>query len=474
MKQRKLSIGLVTACAALAFVACEDDDDKKDKGKEQDEQAQRGTGGGGRPSNPGVTSDEVLVGMNAAFSGPSVGLGVEMWRGAKLAFQEANANGGVHGRTIRMALADDGYEAERAAPAVLKLIEEDNVFNTGWSVGTPTIVKTLPVVLRYHQSEDLFHFGCFTGAQPQRNPPYRKAVFNLRASYRQETAAMVDAFVDMGLEKIGTFVQNDAYGTDGREGTVRALRKHGLELVEDQRYERGQEYSEDYAPQMKSLKKAGVEAVIMVGSYQACGGAIRDAREMGWDVPIHNVSFVGAEQMLDFLKKDQDKVDNILENLIVSQVVPHYDDTDLPAVQQYRKAMDKYNPRVPDKAKGEGYTPSGKYSFGSLEAYLTGQVYLKVLRQTGKDLTRKKFITTAESGMCDEPETEVTGDGGADKTKGGGGAVQKPGDCTFDIGVGVPASFGPEDHQALDKVWFTYATEDGWRPTDDVSKVIDL
>ena len=34
----------------------------------------------------------------------------------------------------------------------------------------------------------------FTGAQPQREAPYNEYVFNLRASYRDETAGLVENF----------------------------------------------------------------------------------------------------------------------------------------------------------------------------------------------------------------------------------------------------------------------------------------
>jgi branched-chain amino acid transport system substrate-binding protein len=42
-------------------------------------------------AEPGVTDREVVLGQPAAFTGPSAGLGIEMWRGASAAFEEANA-----------------------------------------------------------------------------------------------------------------------------------------------------------------------------------------------------------------------------------------------------------------------------------------------------------------------------------------------------------------------------------------------
>lgn len=396
----------------------------------------------------GVTETEVLVGMPAAFDGPSTGLGVEMWRGVQAAMDEANAKGGVHGRKIKLILASDGYDAERAAPALAKLVAKDKVFAVGFGVGTPTIVKALPVALKYHNDSGLFYFANFTGAQPQREAPYNKVVFNVRASYRQETKAMVDGFVGMGRKKIGIFVQDDAYGASGRDGVKRALDSHGLKMAADTTYPRGQVYDVSTADQVKILRDAGVDAIVAVGAYQSCAALIRDARAAGWDVPIHNVSFVGADQMLSLLKTEEGRTKTTLTaNLINTQVVPPYADDSNKLVKEYRAAMDKFKPTTPTAKKDGGvfdgsYTPSGAYSFGSLEGYVSARVFLTVLDKAGKDLTRKGFYTAAE------------------------------GIGKFDIGVGAPMEFSPTRHQALDKVWFTCATADGWKATENPASCI--
>jgi ABC-type branched-subunit amino acid transport system substrate-binding protein len=390
----------------------------------------------------GVTPTEIVIGQAAAFSGPSAGLGVEMWRGASAAFAEANAKGGVHGRKIKLVLADDGYDAERAQPAVVKLIEQEGVFALFGGVGTPTIVKALPVVLSYFQKNGLFYFANFTGAMPQREPPYFAAVFNVRASYRQETKAAVDMFVAMGKKKIGTFVQDDAYGTDGREGVKLALAAHGLELVADTRYPRGQKFEVANDAPVKLLRDAGVDAVIMVGAYQACGGMVRDLRNAGMDLPIHNVSFVGADQMRELLLAVDKPSGKVLTRLVNTQVVPHPDEAGTPIVAEYRAAIDKHDPKLPAGLGDAGYAPKNKYSFGSLEGYISARAFLAVLDRTGPELTRQSFYKTAE-------------------------AMGQ-----FDLGLGVPAELSPTRHQALDKVWFTVMTPQGWKQTDDPAAMV--
>ncbi|HLA79024.1 MAG TPA: ABC transporter substrate-binding protein [Vicinamibacteria bacterium] len=383
----------------------------------------------------GVTPEKVVLGQPAAFSGPSAGLGVEMWRGAWAAFQEANDAGGVHGRKIQLVLADDAYDAERAAPAVTELVRA-RVFALFGGVGTPTIVKALPVVLENFNKDGLFYFANFTGAQAQREAPFERCVFNLRASYRQETEAMVAAFSAMGRRKIAIFVQDDAYGASGRDGVRRALAARNLSLVADTTYRRGQRFEASTMTQVEAIRAAGAEAVIAVGAYQACAAFVRDARNAGLTIPIHNVSFVGPDQMLALLRDEEKRTGKRLTaNLIVTQVVPSYLDTRIPVVSAYRMAMNRYDPTIPPGIGDGSYRPGSRYSFGSLEGYVSAKAFLAVLRKVGPELTRKRFYETAESMG------------------------------RFELGLEAPAEFSAGRHQALDKVWFTYVAESGWVTT---------
>jgi ABC-type branched-subunit amino acid transport system substrate-binding protein len=70
----------------------------------------------------GVTDSEIRFGISAALSGPTKELGQNMQRGIVAAFNVANANGGVHGRQLRLIAADDGYEPTRTAVTMKQLL----------------------------------------------------------------------------------------------------------------------------------------------------------------------------------------------------------------------------------------------------------------------------------------------------------------------------------------------------------------
>jgi branched-chain amino acid transport system substrate-binding protein len=385
---------------------------------------------------PGVSSREIRIGMSAAFMGSSAGLGTELYRGAQAYYAEINARGGVHGRALTVIPLDDDYQPVPCIRNTIQLVEKEGVFFLSNYVGTPTLTRALPVIKRYG---DVILVGNFTGAQPQREVPYVEHVFNIRASYRQEMLALVDRFWQQGARRFGVYYQADAYGRSGTDGVARALAVRGSKIVGEATYQRGAKFADDMSPAAKELRTAGVDVVLCTGAYQGCGAFVRSARDLGWAVPISNVSFVGSDAMLALLlKHGQERGRDYTRALVNSQVVPSYDDGGLPGVAEYRALMDKHSPAVPPALQDPRYVPQ-RYSFISLEGFINAKVSVEGLRRAGPNPTRAGLRQAFESIR------------------------------SFDLGIGAPLSFGPERHQGLDNVYFTYVEHGRWSPIADWS-----
>ena len=114
---------------------------------------------------------------------------------------------------------------------------------------------------------------------------------------------------------------------------------------------------------VKTLREGRVDVVLCTGVYQGCAAFIRSARDLGWNVPISNLSFVGSEALLGLLTEHGRKAGQDYTRAIInSQVVPSYDDLTLPGVREYRALMDKNNPAIPHSLRDPRYTPRS-YSF---------------------------------------------------------------------------------------------------------------
>jgi ABC-type branched-subunit amino acid transport system substrate-binding protein len=301
--------------------------------------------------------EKLVIGMSAAFQGPSRGLGIELYRGAMAYIDDVNRSGGIHGKRLVIKAYDDGYNPTPAIDNTIQLVEKDKVFLLFGYVGTPTVTRILPLTKRY-RDQSVFLFFPFTGAEPQRQPPYDQFVFNLRASYQEETEGLVEQILAIGRKRIAIFYQIDAYGRSGWDGVRRALAKKKLHIVAEATYRRGTAFQDSLSKQVDILRQARPDAIISVGAYAACAAFVRDARDAGWNVPIANVSFVGSENLLGLLvSAGKAAGKDYTVNLINSQVVPSYLNEALSAVWEYRELMERYQPQGPAGVADPAYTP---------------------------------------------------------------------------------------------------------------------
>ena len=430
MLTRRLLIGAGMAAPWLRAMAAGADAAETTPGDLQ------GVTAGPETGDAGVSDSEFLLGMSAAFSGPSRGLGIELHRGASAYFEHTNRQGGVAGRRIRIRTYDDGYQPDPAVNNTMTLMLDDRVFLLFGYVGTPTVTRVLPMLKKFQDRGTLLFFP-FTGAAPQREPPYGDFAFNLRASYAQETAGLVDNFVALGKRRIAVFYQADAYGRSGWSGVRAALARHGETIVGEATYRRGTKFTSILRPQVEILRKSGPDAVICIGSYAACAAFARDAVNLGLEVPMANLSFVGSENLLKLLLEALPDAGRYTRLLVNSQVVPSYEDVTIPAVREYRDLMSRYDPQAPEELIKEPYTPF-PHSFVSLEGFLDAKLLVEVLRRLGDNPSRQGLEAAVFS--IDD----------------------------FDLGIGERVSFGPGRRQGLHKVYYTvvegerFVTLDDW------------
>jgi branched-chain amino acid transport system substrate-binding protein len=233
----------------------------------------------------GVTADTIVIGQSAALSGPAEALGKEMKLGADMYFKVVNDAGGVNGRKIKMISLDDGYEPDRAKANTKKLIEEEKVLALFGYVGTPTSNAALPL---FTEAKVPF-IGAFTSAQSLREP-FNRCIFNVRASYFDETERIVENLVAQGVKNIAVFYQNDAYGKAGLAGMERAMKKRNLPIMALATVERNTVNVDDA---VKIMVKADATAIVMISAYKSCAAFIREMQTKGKFPLFWNVSFVG-------------------------------------------------------------------------------------------------------------------------------------------------------------------------------------
>ena len=306
----------------------------------------------------------LVLGQSAPFTGPAAQLGIQFQQGAKLFFDQYNAQSGQRPITIRF--LDDGYDPERTAANTRQLIQEQ-VFALFGFIGTPTSLAALPLAA----AESIPFFAPFSGAMSLREP-FQRNVFHVRASYNDETAQIVRHLTTIGNNKIAVFHQNDAYGKAGLDGVTLALAQQKLQPVATAVVERN---SVDVDAAVRAIVAAQPHAVVQISTYKSCAAFIRAARKAGFSGSFYNVSFVGAEALSNELGKDGSGV-------VVSQVVPSPSSGTSALSREYQEAMRKAG--------------AGAGTYASIEGYLAAKVFAEGLKRA-KAPTRDGLIAGLES-----------------------------------------------------------------------------
>lgn len=351
----------------------------------------------------GVTSSSIAFAQVAALEGPAAALGQGMRLGMQAAFEEANAAGGVHGRTISLDSMNDNYEPDRSVALVKSVVEGNNHLGLIGAVGTPTASATQPIATE----ANIPFVGPFTGAGFLRDASLGN-VFNVRATYFAETEAWIEYLVDQqGMKSIALLYQDDGFGRVGLAGVTAALERRGMTLVAEGTYTRN---TTAVKKALLTIKKAKPDAVVMVGAYKPVAEFIKLSRRLKFNPTFVNISFVGSDALAQ-------ELGDAGEDVIISQVVPFPWDATVPAVAQYQAAL-------------KAVAPDANPGFVTLEGYLTGRLALAALEAAGADLTRQSYLDAL-------------------------GGLQ-----TLDFG-GVTMTFGPNDNQGMDSVFLTRITKGG-------------
>jgi ABC-type branched-subunit amino acid transport system substrate-binding protein len=315
----------------------------------------------------GISEDTILIGQSCALKGPARQLGKGMRDGALAYFEHINANGGIKGKKIKLISLDDGYEPGACKRNTSRLIDKEKVFLLFGYVGTPTSKAAFPLI----KAQKVPFFAPFTGAEFLRSPVTTE-VFNIRASYYQETEAMVEQLLLNGKNNIGVFYQNDSYGSAGLEGARLALERRGKKIIAKASYERNTVAVNDA---VKLLSSIDLDAVIMIGAYAPCARFISKMRDRNSSALFVNVSFVGADALAL-------KLQNKGLGVVISQVVPYPYDKRVEVVAEYHQLLKQYAPAVDP-------------SYPGMEGFIAAKGLTAILGKM-KTLTRPEFIRVAE------------------------------------------------------------------------------
>jgi branched-chain amino acid transport system substrate-binding protein len=325
-------------------------------------------------AEPGVTDQEILIGLFAPMSGQLAAFGFDPLQAAKMWYEEINKKGGIHGRKIKVAIEDDKCSPTEAVAVVKKLVTVDKVFLVNGGSCTAAAVATQEFVTR-----EKVPFVMLNAAGDGGVFPATRYMFGAFGGTQRTVGATIMEFAIKELKgkKIAFIAHDDDFGNSNWSTAQAVAKRLGVEVVAIERIP--PRITDVTAPMLK-IRAANPDVLIST-AYPA--PAVLIAQKYA-EYGMTKIPLVQAVQGVPIPAVYAKNVGNpaALTNFYYGS--PLNDLTDGPKQQKW---IDLYKTYYPDRKPGAFMT----YGLPSAMAITMA------LEKAGKDVTREKFVDAMET-----------------------------------------------------------------------------
>ncbi|MGB1255959.1 MAG: ABC transporter substrate-binding protein [Thiolinea sp.] len=357
----------------------------------------------------GVTDDEVIIGSNQDMSGVFAAFGAPAIAAANLYFDKVNADGGVHGRKIKLVVEDHAYQMPKAMQGLNKLVNSDKIFAMFLQLGTPMNMAAFPLM----EKKQIHNVFALTGARQMIDPltDYKWAGFS--SYYDQINYGLKWLAENKGAKNICAMYIPSDFGLETQESAKATVEELKLKYAGETTHKPDEQ---DFVGSLTKLKGEGCDTIAIALSVRQAITVVATAKKMGWE----DVNFLGASASFHTAVA---KVPGGITNgfYAAASWLDLDGRQDVPEVAAWLKELE---------AAGE------KPSSGGLLGRHAAEVMVKALEAAGKELTPESFKKGLESVSYD------------------------------DALLGVKVNYG-EDHQGVDDVILSQIVDGQWVRIDE-------
>jgi len=356
-------------------------------------------------SDPGISDDEIVLGVTQPLTGPAAGWGKPITGGMQAWADHINSQGGIHGRKIKLIIKDDGYNPARAMANLQEM--KNKIFAVVAQLGSAPCnaakdfypENKIPLITAYG-SLDIY------ANQPKEA---QKWYFISYPDYEDETEFLAEyAMKNLGAKKIAHFYQNDEYGLSANAGIKKALKAHPgkAELVAEVPYEVTERALGTHA---LKLKEADADIVIMTTMMSSGAIMTKELAKIAYR-PTRMGNFpIGMPVMY---KLAGEAWEGTYTNMSAHMSLPGFH----PEADRVAAIINKINPKL------KGYEVLTLFGAASMMHFAEGA------KNAGRNLTRESLIKGMEMIKNWKPE-----------------------------GMGAPVTYGPDRHNGNNAVWLQVA-----------------
>jgi branched-chain amino acid transport system substrate-binding protein len=323
------------------------------------------------------SKDEIRIGQTLPYSGPVSGFAA-IGRVQEAFFAKVNAEGGIHGRKIRLISRDDAYSPPKTVEQTRELVEKDEVLLMFNSLGT----ATNGAVHRYLNDRKVPQLFVVSGAAKFADPKnFPWTIPGVLGNATEGSAYARHILQTRPDAKIAILSQNDDFGRDYLAGFKRALgNKAAAMIVAEMTYENS---DPTINSQLAALKASGANTLLSVTLGKFTAQMIRGISDIGWKPEVTYIP-QGSSSITFLEPAGLENAVGLVSNVSQKDINDDQWSND-EEVKEYFAFMRQFLPSADPH--------NALYALG----YMNGHLLVEVLKACGDDLSRENVMRQATS-----------------------------------------------------------------------------
>lgn len=243
----------------------------------------------GSPASSGSTGGEsteevIRIGANLELSGQVASYGSSIGQGADLAIKEINDAGGIDGKKIELVKVDNKSENSEATSAAIKLATQDKVVAMIAPATSGNVLATAQIA-NSNKVPTVTASGTAPNVTENADGSINDYVF--RTCFIDPFQGIVAANFateELGAKNVAIYADNSSDYAKGLAASFKAqIEKNGGKVVAEEFYIAK---DVDFKSTLTNLKSKNPEFVFIPGYYEEVGLIVKQARELGIEVPL--------------------------------------------------------------------------------------------------------------------------------------------------------------------------------------------
>ncbi|MCI9548506.1 MAG: ABC transporter substrate-binding protein [Oscillospiraceae bacterium] len=247
------------------------------------------------PTQQEGTGDEaknpIRIGLSTPITGSFAENGIGTQAAVEMAVEEINAKGGINGRLVELEIQDSKSDATQAAQIATMFTEDSSILAEIGDFASGACIAAAPI---YQEA------GMVQLSPTASNPDYTlqgDCMFSIFGKTTDEGRFIADYLLKkyMGAQNVGVIYVNSDWGAEAYDILSGCCQDNGVNIVASETFFEGEK---DFNAILTKVRQTNPDTVMLMMGYDSGAVAIKQIRQMDWDVKVGISGLAYSEQLI--------------------------------------------------------------------------------------------------------------------------------------------------------------------------------